>query len=104
LTPSKLKLSNTCKPTQLEPRLLSPSAAATYLGISVWTARRMIWRGDLPSVRVGRLVRIDKCDLEAYIAEQKSNNDEEGLGARQRCQAHYASSRNLGRGDGSDTK
>ncbi len=55
-----------------EARLLSVPNAAKYLGVSDWHVRRLIWRGDLPSVRVGRLVRLDREDLDRYIAEQKS--------------------------------
>lgn len=55
-----------------ETRLLSINDAAKYLGVSPWHVRRLVWRGDLPSVRVGRLVRLDRGDLDQYIEEQKS--------------------------------
>lgn len=51
--------------------LMTVPGAADHLGVSVRTLRRLIERGDLPSVRVGRSRRVDPEDLEAYIARQK---------------------------------
>ena len=55
----------------LEQRLYSITIAAKYLGLSPWTIREMIWRGDLPSVRMGRRVMLDLQDLDRYIAAHK---------------------------------
>jgi len=44
---------------------------ARVLNVSAWTVRDLIWRGDLPSVRVGRLVRVDRRDVEAFIAKNR---------------------------------
>lgn len=53
------------------PRLLHPRDAAAYLAIS----ERSIWnleaRGFLKPVRVGRIVRFDKADLDNFIANCK---------------------------------
>jgi excisionase family DNA binding protein len=62
---------NNSKP---QPRLLNVSAAASYLSCSEWTVRRLIWRGDLASVRVGRSVRLDRADLDAFVDRQKTKN------------------------------
>ena len=42
------------------PAMLDVVQAAEMLGVSEQTIRRMISRNDLPSVRVGRLIRIPK--------------------------------------------
>ena len=52
-------------------RLLSLRDAAVYLSVSHWTLREMIWRGDLPSVRVGRRILIDREDLDRFIERCK---------------------------------
>ena len=53
------------------PRLLSLKDAAEELGVKVWTLRRAIWDGDLPQVRLGKSIRIDRNDLEAWLARLK---------------------------------
>ena len=50
------------------PILLSVSAVAIELSISTKTVWRLIWRGALPSCRVGRLVRIRAVDLAEFVA------------------------------------
>jgi excisionase family DNA binding protein len=59
-------------------RLVNVRRAAEFLDISVWHLRRLIWRGDLPAVRLGRLVRVDRDDLTKYISEQKYLNGNPG--------------------------
>jgi excisionase family DNA binding protein len=46
--------------------------AGEYLGVAAWTIREMCWRGDLPFCRVGRLVRLDLRDLDAWIESAKT--------------------------------
>ncbi len=53
-------------------RLLSVSEAATYLGLTPHGVRRLVWGGELPSVRVGRFVRIDRADLDAFVVARRS--------------------------------
>lgn len=53
-----------------DPMLLTVKqvAALTNLGEShVW---RLIYAQSLPSVRIGRSVRIRRCDLDAFIGER----------------------------------
>lgn len=59
------------KPEALTPRLLSQREAATYLGVSYWTLRDMLFRGELPTVRIRRRVLIDRADLDRYLGEAK---------------------------------
>jgi excisionase family DNA binding protein len=50
------------------PQLLSVDDVAAILAVSSKTVRRMIDRGVLSACRVGRLVRVQRADLERYIA------------------------------------
>ena len=52
-------------------RLYTLQEAATYLGRAVWAMRRLIWNGDLPSVRVHRRVHVDLLDMEQFIEQHK---------------------------------
>lgn len=54
-----------------EKRLYSVKEAAGYLGLSPWTVRETIWRGELPSVRAGRRVLLDLRDLDAFVERNK---------------------------------
>jgi excisionase family DNA binding protein len=54
-------------------RLRSIRDTAEYLGVSTWTVREMIWRGELPHVRIGRRILLDIRDLEAFIARKKGS-------------------------------
>ncbi len=62
------------------PRLLGLKDGAAYLGVSDWTLREMLWRGDLPFLDVGtpgslrprRLV--DVRDLDAWIEAHKQRH------------------------------
>jgi excisionase family DNA binding protein len=51
-----------------EPDYLTAAEAATRLGISLRTARRRIADGSLPSVRIGRAVRIPAAALDLPVA------------------------------------
>lgn len=53
-------------------RLLSLEAGAAYLGISKWTLRDLIFRGDLPAVHIQRRRLVDRADLDAYIDRVKN--------------------------------
>ena len=58
-----------------EPRstapLLDARDVASRLGISIKTVRRVIAAGDLPSHRIGRLIRIIEGDLHMYVASSR---------------------------------
>lgn len=53
-------------------RLLTSREAAEWLAVSPRTLWELANRGDLPCVRIGRSVRYDPNDLDAWIARQKS--------------------------------
>ncbi len=51
--------------SQLKLRYVTLNEAATYLAVSRDTARRMIRRGELVAVKIGRGIRIEIDSLEA---------------------------------------
>lgn len=58
-----------------ERRLLSVQEAARFLAVSPWMIRSMVWRGTLPSVKIGngkrKRVLLDRLDLDRYIDRVK---------------------------------
>ena len=50
--------------------LLTAAEVAEQLRVSTMTIYRLIRRGDLPAVRVGRNYRVRERDLEAYLEGQ----------------------------------
>lgn len=56
-----------------EPLLYDVGRAARAANVSTRTIRRLIAAGDLPTVRVGLLVRIRRADLIAYIDANRTN-------------------------------
>ncbi len=60
------------KPPPPPRRLYDLEGIAAYLGIPVYTVREMIWRGDLPYVRIGRRQYLDIRDVDEFIAQAKT--------------------------------
>ncbi len=58
-------------PSGRERRLLSQQDAACYLGISYWTIRDLVFRRELPFVKIGRRILVDRVDLDAYLDRSK---------------------------------
>ena len=50
------------------PRWLSTAEAAKRLGVTPRTLYRFIDSGDLPAYRLGRVIRLQEQDVDAYIA------------------------------------
>ena len=61
------------QPSVSEPRLLSQQEAARYLGISYWTIRDLVFRREIPFVKIGRRVLVDRLDLDAYLDRSKTH-------------------------------
>lgn len=55
-----------------ERRTLTPEEVAERLRISRFTVYELVKRGELPAYRVGKQVRVDEEDLEAYKARAKA--------------------------------
>ena len=53
------------------PKLMTYQDAAKVLQVSDRTVWSLVDRGELPAVRFGRSVRIDRRDLEAFIDKSK---------------------------------
>jgi excisionase family DNA binding protein len=51
--------------------LLRPPQVAQYLGCSRAKAYSLIAQGDIPSVRIGRLVRVTRDDLDQFVERQR---------------------------------
>jgi excisionase family DNA binding protein len=51
----------------LENKYLNFNEAAKYLGISVFTLRRWVCNEGFPVAKIGRVVRIDKEDMDKWI-------------------------------------
>ena len=56
----------------IAPRLLSQKEAAHYLGISYWTLRDLLFRNEIPYVRVKRRLLVDRLDLDGFIHRSKT--------------------------------
>jgi excisionase family DNA binding protein len=48
-------------------RLLSAEDLARELGVGRTTAYALLWSGTIPSLKVGRLRKVRRVDLEAFI-------------------------------------
>jgi len=56
-------------------RLLDIAAVAEQLGTSVRYIRRLVQERRIPVVRVGRLIRFDPLDLEAWLDDHRSSTE-----------------------------
>lgn len=61
----------------MTPRLLTLAEAADQLHVSERTVQRIIGRGELAIVRIGRQIRVRQADLDAYVAAQRIANNGE---------------------------
>lgn len=59
------------RPHTIEPALLTVKQAAVYLGRSEQSVQHLIFQKDLPVVRAGRRVHLDRKDLDAWIEKNK---------------------------------
>jgi excisionase family DNA binding protein len=55
------------RPIRVRRELMTQASAAQELGCSVRTIRRYIADGRIPAVRLGREIRIDPVDLDAFL-------------------------------------
>lgn len=52
---------------EMAPHWLGTTAAARYLGITPRTLYRLIDRGDVPAYALGRVYRLRRSDLDAFL-------------------------------------
>lgn len=55
-----------------ESRLLTVSDAARYLSTTVWCVRSLVWAKELPSIRLGKRLLLDRKDLDALVDARKA--------------------------------
>jgi excisionase family DNA binding protein len=72
----------------LPDRLLTLREVAAYLRYSVRSVRRLIAVGRLPVVRLGRAIRVRRCDLEAFVASCRQERTIEDKGSAGICDSH----------------
>ncbi len=53
-------------------QLLKISECAERVGVDPMTIRRWVWTGLLPSVKLGKTVRIDEADLDRFIESSRT--------------------------------
>jgi excisionase family DNA binding protein len=53
------------------PRLFNYTEAAAYLSCSARTVWQLVKDGEIPAVKFGTSVRIDRSDLDTFIEQQK---------------------------------
>lgn len=53
----------------MEEKLLKPAEVADILQVSRAKAYQLMQREEIPTVRIGKLVRVRRADLERYIHE-----------------------------------
>ena len=63
---------------------LSADEAAEYLGVSLSTIHRLTRAGELAHVRVGRLIRFRREDLDSFLAERSTTKWEDFNPGRKR--------------------
>ena len=56
---------------RVQPALLNVKEAAVYLGRSEQSVQHLIFEKELPVVRVGRRIHLDRRDLDSWIEKNK---------------------------------
>lgn len=62
----------------MEEKLMNVQEAASYVGLSSFTVRRLAKNGLLPAAKIGRAYRFKKEDIDSYIREQYANGEQNG--------------------------
>lgn len=75
---------------------LSVNESAALLAVEHKTVRRLIDRGELPALRVGRVLRIDPADLEALRYRPRGSDPDRPTGTRPRLPVGEYSRRSRG--------
>lgn len=62
--------------------LITPNEAAAYLKVPVVTVWRWCRQGTLPSVKIGKYWRVDKRELDRFIASSQFRSPSQGKEAQ----------------------
>jgi excisionase family DNA binding protein len=57
--------------SQVEPRLLNIKMAAAYLSCTIWALRSLVWKREIPFVRIGQKLLFDRADLDRFVDSKK---------------------------------
>ena len=68
-----------CPQTEETKKLLSAKDLARRLGVGRTTAYALLWSGIIPSLKVGRLRKVRREDLEAYIEARMERGEHGGV-------------------------
>jgi excisionase family DNA binding protein len=63
-----------CIQAEQTERLLSAKELAQELGVGRTTAYSLLWSGTIPSIKLGRLRRVRREDLQAFLAERMESS------------------------------
>jgi len=63
-------------------KMLSIEDVADVLGLEYKTVYRLVKSGEIPAARIGRVFRMTRADLEAYLERQKLKVQEEATGKK----------------------
>ena len=63
-------------------KLLSIEDIAEILGLEYKSVYRLVRSGELPAARIGRVYRVSKADLSAYLEQQKQVVHEQTTGKK----------------------
>jgi len=55
----------------IQPRLLDYKTACAYICLSYWSLRELVLNGEIPHLKFGKKVLIDRRDLDDWIERQK---------------------------------
>jgi len=55
----------------IQPRLLDYKTACAYMCLSYWSLRELVLNGEIPHLKFGKKVLIDRRDLDDWIESQK---------------------------------
>ena len=61
----------------MEKRWLTIKDLSNYIDLSEKAIRNMIWRGQLPHIKIGRRVRFDRFEIDRWLEKQKIEPVEE---------------------------
>ena len=61
----------------MKENLLKGGQVAEILHVSLSFAYLLMKRGDIPTVRIGKLIRVRQADLDRYIQERSIKNSKE---------------------------
>jgi len=72
---------NTKEVIDMDSKLMRVEDVQRVLGISRWKTYEMITRGELPVLRIGRLVRVPRPALDEWIAANTAGGPDRGQAA-----------------------